>query len=79
MVSGFLDPEASATVATVLADLQPPEGPADTRSLAQRNADALVLMVQRSRGGELPDSRPIAGVELAVSHDVLTGHPLDEP
>jgi len=76
VVSGFLDPEASATVATTLSDLQPPEGPADTRSLAQRNADALVLLAQRSRGGTLPESRPIAGVELAVSHDVLAGRPL---
>jgi hypothetical protein len=76
VVSGFLDPEASAAVNETLAALQPPEGPADTRSLAQRNADALVLLVQRARGGELPESRPIAGVELVVSHDVLAGHAL---
>ena len=75
-VSGFLDPEASAAVASTLAELQPPEGAGDTRSLAQRNADALVLLAQRSRGGTLPESTPIAGVELVISHDVLAGHPI---
>ena len=32
VISGFADPEASATVTNVLDDLQPPEGAADTRS-----------------------------------------------
>ena len=43
VVSGFLDPEAAATVNRALEAAQPPDGPEDTRSLAQRNADALVL------------------------------------
>ena len=34
VVSGFLDPEASAIVGDALAELQPPEGAADARSLA---------------------------------------------
>jgi len=51
VVSGFLDPEAAATVARTLDDLQPPEGRADTRSLAQRRADAMVLLCERARGG----------------------------
>ena len=78
VVSGFLDPEASATVNNALAALQPPDGPEDTRSLAQRNADALVLMCQQSQGGELPDSRPIAGAEIVVDHAILAGHPTAE-
>jgi hypothetical protein len=72
-VSGFFDPEAAATIATALDELQPPEGLADTRTQAQRRADALVLLCERFRGGQLGDSRPIAGAELVVSHDVLTG------
>ncbi len=48
------------------------------RSRAQRHADALVLMAERSRGGSLPDSRPIAGAEVVVGHATLAGHPLDE-
>ena len=76
MISGFADPEGSATVTSVLDDLQPPEGKADTRSVAQRRFDALVLLCERARGGELPTSRPIAGAELVVSEDILAGHPL---
>jgi hypothetical protein len=76
VVSGFLDPEASAIVSDALAELQPPEGAADVRSLAQRNADSLVLMCQRSQGGELPESRPIAGVDAVVSYDRLAGRPV---
>jgi hypothetical protein len=77
-ISGFVDPEASATVTSVLDDLQPPEGAADTRSQAQRRADALELQCQRARGGDLPDSRPIAGAELVVSEAVLARRPLIE-
>lgn len=76
VISGFADPEASATVTSVLDDLQPPEGNADTRSVAQRRFDALVLLCERARGGELPTSRPIAGAEIVVSEDLLSGHPL---
>ena len=50
-VSGFLDPEAGATVKGVLDELQPPDGASDTRSAAQRRADALVLLCERARGG----------------------------
>ncbi|HEY3671850.1 MAG TPA: DUF222 domain-containing protein [Acidimicrobiia bacterium] len=75
-LSGFLDPEAYATVTSTLDDVQPPEGSGDTRTLAQRRADALVLLCERFRGGELPTSRPIAGAELVMSHDVFAGHPL---
>ena len=77
-VSGFLDPEAAATIGKTLDDLQPPEGSSDTRSLAQRRADALMLLCERARGGELPESRPISGVEAVVSHDLIAGHPLSD-
>ena len=77
-VSGFLDPEASATVKGVLDELQPPDGASDTRSAAQRRADALVLLCERARGGTLPESRPIAGAEVVVSQDVLAHRPLVE-
>jgi hypothetical protein len=73
-ISGFVDPEADAVVGTELDELQPPEGVADTRSQAQRRADALVLLCQRARGGDLPDSRPIAGAEVDMSHDLFAGH-----
>ncbi len=75
-LSGFLDPEAYTTVTSTLDDVQPPEGPGDTRSIAQRRADALVLLCERARGGSLPESRPIAGAEVVMSHDVFAGHPL---
>jgi hypothetical protein len=75
-ISGFLDPEASALVATTLDDLQPIEGKADTRTQAQRRADALMLLCERARGGDLAASRPIAGGEIVMSHDVFAGHPL---
>jgi Domain of unknown function (DUF222)/HNH endonuclease len=74
-VSGYLDPEAAALVGEVLDEQQPPEGAADLRSVAQRRADALVLLCERARGGELADSRPIAGAELVVSHAVLARRP----
>ena len=38
VVGGFLDPEAAATIGSVLDEVQPPEGNADTRSVAQRRA-----------------------------------------
>ena len=75
-LSGFLDPEAYATVTSTLDQVQPPEGRDDTRTLAQRRADALVLLCERANGGELPTSRPIAGAEVVMSHDVFAGHPL---
>ena len=75
-VSGFLDAEASATVATTLDELQPIEGPSDTRTQAQRRADALVLLCERAQGGDLPESRPIGGVETVISHDLLARRPL---
>lgn len=71
VVGGFLDPEAHAAVTRTLDDVQPPDGPGDTRTLGQRRADALVLLCERYRGGGLPESRPIAGAELVVSHDLL--------
>jgi hypothetical protein len=74
VVGGFLDPEAATIVGTVLDDLQPPDGAADTRSQAQRRADALVLLCERARGGELGESRPIAGAEIVMSHEVFAGH-----
>jgi hypothetical protein len=75
-LSGFLDPEAYATVTSTLDEVQPPEGRDDTRSLAQRRADALLLLCERANGGELATSRPIAGAEVVMSHDVFAGHPL---
>ncbi len=75
-LSGFLDPEASTIVGSTLDDLQPPEGAADTRSLAQRRADALVLLCELARGGELGRTRPIAGAEVTMSHDLFAGHAL---
>ncbi len=71
VLSGFLDPEASVNVTKTLDALQPPDGAADTRSVAQRRADALVLLCERCRGGELPTSRPVAGVEAVFDHDGL--------
>jgi Domain of unknown function (DUF222)/HNH endonuclease len=76
VVNGFLDPEAAALVGAVLDEQQPPEGSGDTRTRAQRRADALVLLCERARGGHLPTSRPIAGADLVVSLDVLAGRPL---
>jgi len=70
-VSGFLDPEASALVHSVFDEVQPPDGALDTRTRAQRHADALMLLCERARGGQVPDSRPIAGVEAVFDHDVL--------
>jgi len=81
VLSGFLDPEASAIVSRGLEALQPPDpihGAEPPRSRAQRFADALVLMAERSQGGTLPDSRPIAGVDIVVDHKILTRHPLVE-
>ncbi len=77
-LSGFLDPEASAIVGSVLDDLQPPEGAADVRTAAQRRADALVLLCERARGGELPQSRPIAGAEVVMPYDAVAGRALAE-
>jgi len=78
VASGFFDPEAAATIGTTLDEMQPIEGASDTRTRAQRWADALVLLCERARGGELPESRPIAGVEAAVSHDLIAGHPVSD-
>ncbi len=49
-ISGFADPEASATVTAVLDDLQPPEGASDDRTVGQRRFDALGAAV-RTRSG----------------------------
>ena len=79
VVSGFLDPEAAATVADALAELQPPDGPADTRSLAQRNADGLVLMSQRvARRCRFPSRARSRGVDVVVGYDTLAGRPVAE-
>ncbi len=78
VVSGFLDPEAAATVNRALEAAQPPDGPEDTRSRAQRNADALVLMSQQSLGGELPESRPVTGIDAVVTYEVLAGGAITE-
>ena len=78
VVSGFLDPEAAATINRAFEAAQPPEGPDDTRSLAQRNADAVVLMSQRSLGGELPESRPITGIDAVVTYDALARRGITE-
>ncbi len=77
-VSGFLDPEAAAIVGGVLDDLQPPEGVADVRTAAQRRADALVLLCERARGGQLPTSRPIAGAEVVMPYELFAGRALAE-
>jgi hypothetical protein len=73
-VSGFLDPEAAATIGAILDETQPPDGCGDTRSVAQRRADALLLLCERARGGDLSRSRPIAGAEVVMSHEVFAGH-----
>jgi hypothetical protein len=78
VVSGFLDPEAAATVNRALEASQPPDGPEDVRSRAQRNADALVLMSQQRLGGELPESRPVAGIDAVVTYGVLAGRAITE-
>ena len=78
VVGGFLDPEASAVVSAVLDDVQPPDGAADTRTRAQRWADALMLLCERARGNKLPESRPVAGAELVVSAAIVVGGALAE-
>src|SRR6185437_10009078 len=81
VLSGFLDPEASAIVSRGLEALQPPDpihGAEPPRSRAQRFADVLVLMAERSQGGTLPDSRSIAGADIVVDHKILARHPLVE-
>jgi Domain of unknown function (DUF222)/HNH endonuclease len=81
VVSGFLDAEASAIVSRGLEALQPPDpihGAEPPRSRAQRFANALVLMAERSHGGTLPESRPLAGADIVVDHKVLARHPLVE-
>jgi hypothetical protein len=79
VVRGFLDPEASAIVSKAFDGLQPPDavrGGTPARTRAQRYADALVLMSERSQGGVLPESRPIGGADVVVGHAVLARHPL---
>ena len=78
VLGGFLDPEASVAVTKTLDAMQPPEGSADTRSVAQRRADALVLLCERARGGTLPQSWPIAGAEVVVPYELLAGRALAE-
>ena len=75
-VSGFLDPEAAAIVGNVLDDLQPPEG-APTR--APRHSDAPMRWSCCANGlvvAICPHSRPIAGAEVVMSHDVFAGRAL---
>jgi hypothetical protein len=81
VVSGFLDAEASAIVSKGLEALQPPDpvhGAEPPRSRAQRCADALVLMAERSHGGTWPESRPLTGADIVVDHEILARHPLVE-
>ncbi len=77
VLSGFLDPEASTIVAAALDALQPPDPIGDDapRSLAQRRADALTLLCELSRGGKLPGSRPLNGIDSVVDYDTLAGRP----
>lgn len=77
VLSGFLDPEASAIVTAALDALEPPDPTADhdRRSLAQRRADALVLVCERSLAGTLPDTRPLNGVDILVDYETLAGRP----
>ena len=77
VLSGFLDPEASAIVTAALDALEPP-GPTadhDRRSLAQRRADAFTLVCERSLAGTLPDTRPLNGVDTLVDYGTLAGRP----
>jgi Domain of unknown function (DUF222) len=81
VVNGCLDAEASAIVSRGLEALQPPDpiqGAEPPRSRAQRFADALVLMAERSHGGTLPESRPLTGADIVVDHEILARHPLVE-
>ncbi len=77
VLSGFLDPEASAIVIAALDALEPPDSTADhdRRSLAQRRADALALACERSLAGTLPDTRPLNGVDTLVDYETLAGRP----
>jgi hypothetical protein len=80
-IRGFVDPEASAILSNALDAIQPPDpvhGGALPRSRAQRYADGLVLMAERSQGGTLPESRPLTGTDVVVGHAVLGRHPLVE-
>jgi len=47
-VEGLLDPESGATVLTVLGHAATPSGPTDTRSAAQRRADAFVELCRQN-------------------------------
>ena len=85
VLSGFLDPEASAIVTQALDALAPPDpvgAPDAARSRSQRRADALVLLCQGSAGGsgESDDSsvcvtRPAAGVDVVIDYDTLVRRP----
>jgi hypothetical protein len=73
-ISGFLDPEATATLTAALDALAPPD-PADAvdgpRTLAQRRADALVTMCEVSLSDADRERDATAGVDIVVDIDTL--------
>ncbi|MGH3804626.1 MAG: DUF222 domain-containing protein, partial [Pseudonocardiaceae bacterium] len=70
VLDGLLDPEAGGVVLSALMPLSRPLGPDDTRTPAQRRADALVEIADHTlRTGELPvvgGHRPAINVTLSL-------------
>ena len=78
MISGFADPEASATVTASSTTSNPPTVRRTPDPWPQRRFDALVLLCERARGARWPSPDRSPGAELVVSDDVLAGHPLTD-
>ena len=78
VVSGFLDPEAAATVADALAELQPPDGPPTLDRSPSGTPTASCCCASERSAVSLPESRPIGGVEVVVGYDILAGRPVAE-
>jgi hypothetical protein len=75
-VDGLLEPEAGQTVLAALEPLARPADAADTRSGAQRQADALAELARRVlEGGRLPQTGGVRPqLTVTVDLDSLLGH-----
>jgi hypothetical protein len=76
-VDGLLGPEAGQSLLAALEPLARPEDAQDTRSGAQRRADALAELARRSlEGGRLPQTGGVRPqLTVTVDLDSLLGHP----
>jgi uncharacterized protein DUF222 len=76
-IDGLLDPEAGETLLTALEPLARPSTADDTRTAAQRNADALTELARRQlEGGRLPKSGGVRPqVTVTVELASLLGRP----